>query len=92
MPNYMHLIIRRSRVSVDDIVQITHANVHIPVNTTRGVAHRSLIRPFCVWANYSDLSRGHPKRWFSKGISEVSLGHRGRLVSQWPTRPTNHAT
>ena len=21
-----------------------------------------------IWVNYSDLSRGHPKWWFSKGI------------------------
>ena len=25
-----------------------------------------------IWANYSDLSRGHPKWWFSKGIPPKS--------------------
>ena len=30
-----------------------------------------------LWANYSDLSRGHPKRWFNKGIFPKCPKHSG---------------
>ena len=30
-----------------------------------------------IWANYNDLSRGHPKWWLSKGIPPKSPKHSG---------------
>ena len=37
------------------------------------------------WANYSDLSRGHPKWWFSKGIpSKIPLNSGLGIIVVWP--------
>ena len=36
------------------------------------------------WANFSDLSRGHPKWWFSKGILPKSPWLRFRMFSYLP--------
>ena len=33
-----------------------------------------------IWANYNDISRGHLKLWFSKGIPpQITLSHSGSL-------------
>ena len=42
-------------------------------------------RYICIWSNYSDLTRPHPKWWFSKGSPLIS--GKSRLVkydSIWP--------
>ena len=37
------------------------------------------------WEIYNDLSRGHPKWWFSKGSPIVSSRHRGRVTFTAPS-------
>ena len=48
------------------------------------VPHRSLVVPLraaFVWSNYSDLTRPHPKWWFSKGNPLIS--GKSRLVKYY---------
>ena len=40
-----------------------------------------------IWANYNDLSRGHPKWWFSKGNPLIS--GKSRLVKYY-NLPRSH--
>ena len=41
----------------------------------------SLSRIMGIWSNYSDLTRPHPKWWFSKGILLIS--GKSRLVKYY---------
>ena len=54
------------------------------VNPLKKINHQQYTSPAlknCVndlnWANYNDVSRGHPKWWFNKGTSPKSPKHSG---------------
>ena len=60
-----------------------HPNVDERLHPGRGATHKTGI----IWANYNDLSRGHPKMSCSKGIPQkIPLYNRGLgIIVNMPT-------
>ena len=62
-PKSMHLF--RDQVMYKSCTYLK--KTHSPFEKTVGNKQKTVLGTL-VWSNYSDLSRGHPKWWFSKGI------------------------